>query len=151
MSKISFLLDDIASKIEHKDKINVSISKSNIGWHLDHSLKVINSVITVLQKSETNYKWDFNLKRTYFFIRKSIPRGKAKAPKTVQSFEEITTTAIERQLKTAYFLIKELDTMDKKTNFIHPFIGRLHLKQAVLFIEIHTQHHLKIINDILKK
>ncbi len=151
MTKITDLLIDIESKIEHATLINERVSKSNVGWHLDHSLKVINSVITVLQKSEANYKWDFNLKRTYFFIRKAIPRGKAKAPNAVQSYEEITNKDIERQLKTARFLIRELETMDKKTNFIHPFIGKLNLKQAILFLEIHTDHHLKIIDDILKK
>lgn len=151
MTKITDLLIDIESKIENATLINERVSKSNVGWHLDHSLKVINSVITVLQKSEANYKWDFNLKRTYFFIRKAIPRGKATAPKAVQSHEEITNKDIERQLKTARFLIRELETMDKKTNFIHPFIGKLNLKQAILFLEIHTDHHLKIIDDILKK
>ncbi len=150
MAKITDLLDDIASKIQHAEVSNETVSKANVAWHLDHSLKVINSVAKVLQKSETDYKWNFNLKRAYFLFMKKIPRGKAKAPKAVQSYDEITTTAIERQLKTAHFLVKEMEQMDKKTNFIHPFIGRLNLKQALVFLEIHTTHHLKIIDDILK-
>lgn len=134
----------------HHSTENIKISKSNVGWHIDHSLKVINSVISTLQKSDVNYTWNINLKRTYFFIRKSIPRGKARAPKSVQSFEEISLKDIARQLKTAQFLIQELETMDKNTNFIHPFIGKLNLKQAILFLEIHTQHHLAIIDDIIQ-
>ena len=152
MSKIADLLQEIDSKTAHAEVLNIKISKSNVAWHLDHSLKVINSVITVLQKSEAKtYFWNINLKRTYFLLRKKIPRGKARAPKSVQSFDIITITSIERQLKTAQFLIKELETMNPKISFIHPIIGRLNLKQAILFLEIHTQHHLSIIDDILKK
>jgi hypothetical protein len=151
MKNIALLLNDLESKTPHKDVLNIEISKSNVAWHIDHSIKVINSVISVLKKSETNYRWNLNLKRTYFLIVKRIPRGKAKAPKFVQSFEEITIKDIERQLKTAHFLLLELETMDPKTNFTHPFIGNLNLKQALLFLEIHTKHHIKIINDIIKK
>ncbi len=151
MMKIGDLLQDIESNIEHGSIINESVSKATIAWHLDHSLKVINSVIIALQKSDTDYKWNFNLKREYFLLIKRIPRGKARAPKAVQSFDEITPTSLERQLKTARFLVTEMEAMDPKTNFKHPFIGKLNLKQAMIFIAIHTQHHLKIIDDILKK
>ncbi|WP_462223534.1 DinB family protein [Flavobacterium sp.] len=144
------LIGLLEKKTIHSSNENSTISSVNVAWHIDHSLKVINSVIATLQKSDAKYRWDFNWKRMYFFLRKSIPRGKARAPKAVQSFEEITIKDIERQLKTARFLIQELETMDKNTNFIHPFIGRLNLKQAILFLEIHTQHHLAIIDDIIQ-
>lgn len=144
------LIGLLEKKTIHSSNQNSTISSVNVAWHIDHSLKVINSVIATLQKSDAKYRWDFNWKRMYFFLRKSIPRGKARAPKAVQSFEEITIKDIERQLKTARFLIQELETMDKNTNFIHPFIGRLNLKQAILFLEIHTQHHLAIIDDIIQ-
>ena len=151
MTKMIDLLQEMESKIVHSEISNEHISKANVAWHLDHSLKVINSVATVLQKSDSDYKWNLNLKRVYFLLVKRIPRGKARAPKAVQSFDEITTKNIERQLKTARALIHEMETMNPKTNFIHPYIGKLNLKQAFIFIEIHTKHHLKIIDDILKK
>ena len=151
MTKILDLLQKIESNICFSKVSNERISKANVAWHLDHSLKVINSVATVLQKSDADYKWNFNLKRDYFLFIKRIPRGKARAPKAVQSFDEITTVSIERQLKTARHLIQEMETMNPKTNFIHPYIGKLNLKQAFIFIAIHTEHHLKIIDDILKK
>lgn len=149
-AQLKLLIGLLEQKIIHSSKENSAISGVNVAWHIDHSLKVINSVIATLQKSDAKYSWDFNLKRTYFFLRKSIPRGKARAPKAVQSFEEITPKDIERQIKTARFLIQELETMDKNTNFIHPFIGKLNLKQAIKFLEVHTQHHLKIIEDIIQ-
>ncbi len=151
MTKIADLLQDIESKIIHAQVSNERVSKSNVAWHLDHSLKVINGVITTLQKSEPNYKWRFNWKRILLLSIKIIPRGKAKAPKAVRSFEEITIADIERQLKTANFLLQELEAMDKNANFMHPYVGSMNVKQAIIFLGIHTRHHLKIIEDILKK
>lgn len=148
---IADLLDTIESKIKQAKVSNERVSKSNVAWHLDHSLKVINGVITALQKSEANYKWQFNWKRILLLSIKIIPRGKAKAPKAVRSFEEISITDIERQLKTARALLPKLETMDKNANFMHPYVGQLNLKQTIIFLGIHTQHHLKIIEDILKK
>lgn len=151
MTKIADLLNEIESKIIHADVSNEEVSKANIAWHLDHSLKVINSVIMALQKSDLNYKWSFNWKKSFLFLVKIIPRGKAKAPKGVRSYELISILDIQRQLKTARSLAEELKTMDKNAYFLHPYVGQLHLKQAVIFLGIHTKHHLKIINDILKK
>ncbi len=151
MNKLNSLIKDLQSKIEFKDTINLHISKSDVAWHLDHSLKVINSVITVLKKSNPeDYKWKLHFKRSYLFLVGYIPRGKATAPKSVQSLDDISVKDIHRQLETAKFLINQLDSLDKKSNVKHPFIGFLNLKQAKRFLVIHTQHHLKIIDDILK-
>jgi hypothetical protein len=146
MGKLNSLIKDLESKIEFKDVINLNISKSDVAWHIDHSLKVINSVITVLKKSNPeDYKWKLNFKRSYFFLVGYIPRGRATAPKFVQSLDAISLKDIHRQLETGKFLI------DKKSNLKHPFVGLLNLKQAKRFLVIHTHHHLKIIDDILNK
>ena len=46
------------------NKEDLDISKANVGWHIDHSLKVINTVFEVLKNSNPKeYKKKFNLLR----------------------------------------------------------------------------------------
>lgn len=66
------MLDKEFSTIQHyislKDKENTSVSKGNVAWHLDHSLKVINSVCTTFRASkESEYKSQFNATRMLIF------------------------------------------------------------------------------------
>ena len=151
MDQIADLLEKIESKIPLASASNESVSKSNVGWHLDHSVRVIISVVTALQKSDKNHTWRFNFKRMLLLGVKIIQRGKARAPKAVQSFDEITATSIQQLLLTAHSLTQELGSLDTKSNFMHPYVGQLNLKEAIIFLGIHTKHHLKIIDDIVKK
>jgi hypothetical protein len=152
MERLDALLKELENKIEFRDISNVTVSKAGVAWHLDHSLKVINSVISTLKKSNPDdYKWKMHFKRSYLFFVGNIPRGKAKAPKSVQSLEVISKKDIERQLATAQFLITELPSFPIYSNVNHPFIGLLNLKQAIRFLEIHTKHHLKIMDEIITK
>ena len=48
---LSNLLTEIEECIPFKDKRNSNISKSDVGWQLDHTLKVINAVSGVLIKT----------------------------------------------------------------------------------------------------
>jgi hypothetical protein len=41
--------------------------------------------------------------------------------------------------------------MSSDKYFDHPYFGNLRLNKTIKFLEIHTKHHLEIINDIIKK
>ena len=140
----------IEQKVSNNDIINHKISSKGVHWHIDHSLKVINRVVNSFKKANPeNYKWKFNFIRTFILVKGSIPRGKGKAPKSVVNESIIVLTDIENQLKEAKKLILELDSLPKNSNFNHPYFGVLNLRMTKLFLKIHTNHHLKIISDIL--
>lgn len=147
---LNALLQEIEKAIPFKDKINSKISKSDIGWQLDHSLKVINNVYVILEKKHSKkYKKDFNLLRSILFPLGYIPRGKGKAPKYVDSKEVISTQDLHTQLDNAKAHIKNTKTLNKDAYFIHQVFGTLSKKKTLRFLEIHTKHHLKIVKDIL--
>lgn len=133
---------------QHQKKV----SAKNVAWHLDHSLKVINSVCDALKTSNPkDYKSTFSFIKFYIFLRGSIPRGKATAPKSVVSNDEILKSAIESQLAMAKINLQEIKNLPANSHFQHPYFGKLSLKKSHRFLAIHTNHHLAIVNDILKK
>lgn len=133
---------------QHQKKV----SSENVGWHLDHSLRVINSVCEALKASNPeSYKPTFSIIKIYIFLRGRIPRGKARAPKSVISNEEIIKSAIETQLAIAKINLQEIKNLPEKSFSQHPYFGKLSLKKSRIFLAIHTNHHLAIVNDILRK
>ena len=146
------LLSQIEATIPSKDRINNAVSTSDVGWQLDHSLKVINRVCGILQKTNPNkYKRNFNLIRSVLFTLNFFPRGKAKAPKIVMPPELITAEDLKNQLELARTNIKNIEPLDKHGFFIHHIFGTLSKSQTMRFLELHTRHHLKIVDDILNQ
>jgi len=150
MNKLSEYLNELETKISKQEHYNITISKSNVGWHIEHILLTINLIIEEVQKSNPeNYKWSFKLSRILVFSMNKIPRGRAKSPKVVAPKMYDEATLIEH-FKIAKFRVQELKNISSDKYFNHPFFGNLKLDKTIKFLEIHTNHHLEIINDILK-
>ena len=141
----------IKEYIDHQGKKNLKISKANVGWHLDHSLKVINSVFEALENSNPDdYKKEFNGLRLFTFTLGFFPRGKAKSPKRVLPPEIILKEGIETQLEKAIWSFEIANSFDENQFFTHPLFKQLNKKQTLKFLRLHTNHHLKIVKDIVQ-
>ena len=150
--KLEQILSTLEQKIAHFDAKNLKVSAKGVDWHIDHSLKVIIGIIQTLKKSSpADYQWKFNATRTYILTKGSIPRGKGKAPQSVVNNETILIDDVLNQFAKAKSLIAELDSLPKKSNFKHPYFGLLDLRMTKRFLKIHTNHHIKIIDNILEK
>lgn len=79
-----------------------------------------------------------------------FPRGKAKAPKHVKPPEVILKEDLILQVNLAKTNIRTIVSLDKNAYFKHPLFGNINTKRVNRFLLIHTNHHLKIINDVLK-
>jgi len=142
-------LNELDAFIPSFEKNNVKVSKANVAWHIDHSLRVINSIAKALAQSDPKeYKAKFNFWRILFLTLNFLPRGKGRAPKKVLADAEITTDDLKRRLGFARGNGTNLKQFSEKSFFPHPYFGDLNLSQAQKFICIHTEHHLKIIRDI---
>ncbi len=151
MDVLTNLIEDLESKIDSKDSINTRVSERDVSWHIAHSLKVLHNVMTVIQKSNPqDYRWKFNRTRSIVYLINKIPRGKGKAPKAVIPEDEISMEQLRDELQTVRQLATALENLHAKSNFTHPLFGQLNLKQTKKFLAIHTKHHLKIIDDIIR-
>lgn len=151
MMNLEKLLDHFESRIPLFEKENLAISKSNVGWHIEHSLLTLNGVTKFLTHSNPkDYKWKFNFIRILVLKRGKIPRGKAKAPKVVVPNITIDESSLQTHITQTRNSILELETISKDHYFEHPFFGKIKRNDTIRFLEIHTNHHLKIIEDIIK-
>ena len=151
MKNLDAIVPELATYIPNHNQSNKAISEVSVGWHIEHSLLVIKQITSTVAQSEPKlYKYKFNISRFFVFLSKTIPRGKAKAPKVVIPVEEITIETLQESLKNTYQAIAYLKDCQEHQYFMHPFFGQLNKKQTIKLLAIHTQHHLKIIRDILK-
>lgn len=144
-------INELDKYVHDLEITNSKISKASVGWHIDHSLKVINKIVEGMKASNpAAFKNNFSVIGKLFFFFGYFPRGKAKAPKVVRPPEHISKEAILVQLKQARTSIQQLVSLDSHSFVPHPFFGNVNKDRAVRFLEIHTNHHLKIIKSILK-
>jgi hypothetical protein len=152
MQELHKLLNQLESDISSFDKVNLAVSSGSLGWHIEHSLKTIDQIVTACKNSNpSNYQWRFNFNRFLILtLAKKIPRGKAKAPKIVRPEGEISSETLGLSLSKVKENLMDWKDLDKNTHFPHPFFGILNKKETANFLALHTKHHLMIIDDILK-
>jgi len=149
--KLILLIKELESYIAVKDKRNDAVSTSDIAWQIDHSLKVFNLVSeTLLNSNPELHSSRFNKWRLLCFTIGYFPRGKVKAPKFVRPPEIVSIEDLELQLKLAYQNIENIKSANENAHFKHFIFGVLNKNRTLRFLQLHTNHHLKIIRDILK-
>ncbi|MGF1533910.1 MAG: hypothetical protein ACFCUI_09405 [Bernardetiaceae bacterium] len=143
-------LDALAKTIPHANRSDTHISAQGVGWHIAHSLTVIEKVCQqTIQSDPEAFRPSFKLSKTIVLLTGYIPRGAAKAPKVVLPEPEFDPQKIEQQVLNARNLITQLEKLPPRAFFEHPYFGHVALRSVPRFLEIHTRHHLKIIQDIL--
>jgi hypothetical protein len=152
MKKLEALIRQLECKILAQASTNTNVSAASVGWHIEHSLLVINGIINTLQKSDpTQYQWKLNFSRLVVMsVLNKIPRGRGKAPEAVKPKGDFSPESLKNHVESTIKRLSELSSLDPNSHFKHPYFGQLNLKPAIQFIEIHTQHHLNIVDDILK-
>ena len=141
----------LESTIPHRETLNERVSQANVGWHIMHSLKTINQIYQVVEQSDpSSYRKTFNTTRLMITLMGRIPRGKAKAPKQVRPPEVIDQQMLTKELAMANKNLELFKTLHPKAHFAHPYLGMYKRDHALKFLTLHTRHHLKIVQDILK-
>jgi hypothetical protein len=151
MNKINYLLNDLEANIANYSLLNEVISQGNVGWHVVHSCLVIDSVCGAVCKSDpSKFIKKFNFMVFLLLLVNSIPRGKAKAPSFTIPTQELNQASILQSIQASRKSIEALAKAGKNQFFTHPIFGDLNKDQTFKFLAVHTNHHLKIIKDIIK-
>ena len=60
MQNLHLLVNQLESNISQFETTNNSVSGGSVGWHIEHSLKTIDQIITACKNSNPlNYQWQF--------------------------------------------------------------------------------------------
>ena len=152
MQKLLNLVDELALQIPNATTLNTNVSVGDIGWHIEHSCLVIIKITETIQNSNPEtYRPRFSFIKFIVLLTGKFPRGRAKAPEVVMPIENITISHLEKSIILAKDAIQELHGCEKNNYFNHPFFGNLNTPATINFLGIHTNHHLSIIKDILKR
>lgn len=144
-------LAEIESLFEKRDITNAEVSKANVAWHLDHSLKTINQISEqLIQSNPEAYSSGFSFQRVIVHTTGIIPRGVAQSPNNVRPPNVILLGSLKIQLEEAKNNIEKINSLEKNAHFEHPVFNTLDKGQTKRFLNIHTNHHLKIVRDILE-
>lgn len=145
-------MEALRAYLQYADKQVDSVSKGGVDWHIYHALLVINGVYSLLQKSEPkDYKPKFSFLKFTIMNTGIIPRGRAKAPQAVSPPGQIDPHEIQDLFDKVEQQLKALENLEGNHFYSHHIFGDLNLKRSVKFLNIHTQHHLKIIMEIVAK
>lgn len=144
------LLADFERKIPRRDLRHEPVSQASVGWHLDHSLRVIIAVIDALAApSPEPYRWRFNGVRLYVLLLGHIPRGSARTPEAVLPTNDLTEASLQQRLDHARQKLALLRDIPAEAHWPHPYLGALNARMTRRFLYVHTRHHQKIVRDIL--
>lgn len=150
MKKVDVLIAELETKINQQELLDETISKSSVGWHIEHTLLTINLIVDELIKSDPKtYNWTFNFTRTLVFTMNRIPRGRARSPKVVIPENTFTAETLQIHIEKTKAHLKRIQSLEPAAYFTHPYFGKLKLKPTIKFLEIHTGHHISIIRDII--
>ena len=143
--------DELEALIPHMDRKTDEVSAASVGWHIDHTARTINVMFNELNGSDPEqYRSEFNFLRTVILTIGFIPRGAGTAPDTYQAAAPLTENTIRLQLAAARQNISSLYDLPEQAHYDHPAFGVINRDQAVQVLAIHTNHHLKIVQDILE-
>ena len=129
-----------------------SVSKWSVAEQLDHAIRVCSAILLkVLEPSEIvpqKLNWIGRL----VLLAGYIPRGKGKSPKAFLpvpcSQQQLRQSVGEtRALLDRVLAGRSSESSDRIVR--HPLFGGLTAKEALVFANIHTRHHLAIVRDIL--
>jgi hypothetical protein len=149
MKKLHSLVDQLSAYIPLSEKANHAISEVNIGWHIEHACLVIIKITETIKHSNPDqFKSKFSFIKLVVFLTGKFPRGKAKAPAAVMPVEQSTPFQLLESISNAKRAIEELNNCAKNQFFTHPIFGNLNKAKTFPFLGIHTNHHIRIIQDI---
>ncbi len=145
-------LEQLSNFIAKGDLATYTISQGSTYWHIDHSLSILTAILQSMEDSNpADYKPKWSFTKSLIMLTGRIPRGKGKSPKNfIPKSEDLNQHRLAEKLEAVRIKLGKLNQLPSGAHMPHPLFGSLKRKEALKFMRIHTHHHIKIIQDIIK-
>jgi len=145
-------IDELAGYIDRAELVSPDVSGWSVGQQIEHSLLSIRTMVAAIGRTSDGSGPESSLTAIGRLVLMSgqIPRGRGQAPASVTVEATPNEEHLLRSVEKARSAIARLDEISDAGVFDHPYFGVLDKKRTIRFIEIHTDHHLAIVRDILE-
>lgn len=145
-------LDRLESHIPHAATNNENVSKWSVGMQIEHCLLGTYGICKAVAQSERyTGKIKKGIPRRYVFLTGTIPRGRGRAPEAGLPKEATTPAELTAFLEKVRGQVTAAVNANADGYWNHFIFGIMKRDDALKFVAIHNNHHLKIIADILAK
>lgn len=130
------------------------VSLWSVSQQIDHTAKVFQTAMKCINGRKIQEGKGINLLGKIILKTGYIPRGIAKSPEPVRGIPRsgrdllVYLSGISALLDE--FFKESSQYSQIELVFPHPYFGMLNRPQALRFIQVHNNHHFKIIRDILR-
>lgn len=143
--------ESLNENIQFMDSTNPSVSAWSVGMQIHHTLLAANVILETLNSSEPGARTqERSLMRSAILKVGRIPRGKGKSPDGGMPSKDITAQELRQLYATAMQKLAATETTDPTAWWDHHMFGVMTLDTALSFLNVHTRHHLALIDDIRK-
>lgn len=145
--------------IESQDRVVPRISAWSPLQQIAHISKsnrwILSSVVAILT-GRRKFETAGSIKPIGRLVLRSglIPRGVGKAPSVARPDDAISAARLSEELRLQLANMGQIDehleaVKNSQDTFEHPYFGHLNSRQWIRFVRVHTNHHMKIVSEIL--
>ncbi len=144
-------LDTLETYLGDYDLQESAVSEWSVGQHIEHILAATSLLTVLLLRNRTlEDEGDQRSIKPTLLNRGRIPRGIAQAPEATVPGDSPALDDLEKQLRACRKRVARLPNAESESVVTHPYLGDMNRDEALAFMVIHLDHHLKIMADIMK-
>jgi len=158
MTELSETLALCESMMDHADALAPEVSSWSVGQHLEHILIVASGFAVALasgrrpapeRRTSDAAEREQRYSKQSVLVHGRIPRGTIKVPPAGEPSGALDSNALRRLLAKTESRLERSRQVPETTLAYHPLMGELTRNEVFRFLEVHTRHHLVIIDEIL--
>jgi hypothetical protein len=131
-----------------------AVSAWSIAEQVDHSLKVLGTVFRLIARDEES-PGRLRMAGRLALGLGWFPRGVGKSPRSVLPVvapaRELAAAVGLRRAELAALAGEPARLASRRRIYRHPYFGVLTAAEAVRFAAVHTEHHAKIVRDVIHR